>query len=588
MITLTKLNPNTPGQTKKMTGIFHYFLMGFIPIAMLIVLIAYAIYLVEYQNRVALKIEQNQSAINLQREAMLQDVNTVISDLLFLAAESELQEAFDDFNPEYLAQASSEMMNFSSAKKSYDQMRFIDKTGMEKIRINYDGSQAYIVPKNQLQSKRDRYYFIESLQLKMGEVYISPMDLNIEHGEIEYPHKPTLRVATPVVDNEGEFMGILIVNYLGQLMLDHFISIHADNPHLSHLVNSDGYWLHSYPHGLEWGFMFDDKKEQRFQADHARAWEIIKTKERGFIELDTGLYCFTSVDVSRTPLSDFDTPAQRQSAWKIISYNSRSELDLMLASTRDIIFLWSLISLLLVMVISWLLAGAIVNRKRAELIAQRAESRMKEAVRMALDSIITIDHEEYIVSFNVAAEKTFGVSSKEVIGKKLSETIMPERFREMHRKGMEHYLQSGEAPLLGKRLETMALHKDGHEFPIEVSITVIETDDHPQFTAFIRDARIALRQNDTFAEDTDVGFVPLAYLGGQARLSDKWRFLLDFEGLGASQGRAFDVAAKLGYAFSDRWEMAFGYRTIEGGADVEQVYNFAWLHFAVASIRVRF
>jgi len=107
-------------------------------------------------------------------------------------------------------------------------------------------------------------------------------------------------------------------------------------------------------------------------------------------------------------------------------------------------------------------------------------------------------------------------------------------------------------------------------------------------TGFVRDARIALRQADRSAEDTDVGLVPLVHLRGEARLSDRLRFLLDFEGLGASQGRAFDVAAKLGYAVSDRWEVAFGYRTIEGGADVDAVYNFAWLHFAVGALRVRF
>ncbi len=108
------------------------------------------------------------------------------------------------------------------------------------------------------------------------------------------------------------------------------------------------------------------------------------------------------------------------------------------------------------------------------------------------------------------------------------------------------------------------------------------------FTGFIRDARIALQQGDTFAEDTDVGFVPLVHLRGEGRFTDRWRFLLDFEGLGASQGRAFDIAAKLSYALSDNWELGFGYRTIEGGADVERVYNFAWLHFAVGSIRLRF
>jgi len=108
------------------------------------------------------------------------------------------------------------------------------------------------------------------------------------------------------------------------------------------------------------------------------------------------------------------------------------------------------------------------------------------------------------------------------------------------------------------------------------------------FTGFIRDARIALQQGDSFAEDTDVGFVPLVHLRGEGRFTDQWRFVLDFEGLGASQGRAFDIAAKLSYALSDNWELGFGYRTIEGGADVERVYNFAWLHFAVGSVRLRF
>jgi hypothetical protein len=107
-------------------------------------------------------------------------------------------------------------------------------------------------------------------------------------------------------------------------------------------------------------------------------------------------------------------------------------------------------------------------------------------------------------------------------------------------------------------------------------------------TAFVRDARIALEQDGVFAEDTDVGVVPLIYLAGEARWPSGWQLRLDVEGAAASQGRAFDIAAKVGYAFSDRWDLAVGYRTIEGGADVEQVYNFAWLHFAVVSLRFRY
>ena len=107
-------------------------------------------------------------------------------------------------------------------------------------------------------------------------------------------------------------------------------------------------------------------------------------------------------------------------------------------------------------------------------------------------------------------------------------------------------------------------------------------------TVFVRDARIALQQGDVFAEDTDVGLVPLVHFSGEGRLTDAWRLLIDFEGLGSTQGRAFDIAVKLGCEFADRWQLAFGYRTIEGGADVEEVFNFAWLHFGVASLRVAF
>jgi hypothetical protein len=107
-------------------------------------------------------------------------------------------------------------------------------------------------------------------------------------------------------------------------------------------------------------------------------------------------------------------------------------------------------------------------------------------------------------------------------------------------------------------------------------------------TAFVRDARIALEQGGRSAEDTDVGVVPLLYLGGEARWPSGWQLRLDVEGSAASQGRAFDVSAKLGYALNERWDVSLGYRTIEGGADVEQVYNFAWLHFAVVSVRFRY
>jgi hypothetical protein len=108
------------------------------------------------------------------------------------------------------------------------------------------------------------------------------------------------------------------------------------------------------------------------------------------------------------------------------------------------------------------------------------------------------------------------------------------------------------------------------------------------FTAKIRDAKIELSQAGTTSKDTDIGFVPLLYLAADWQFESRWHLLFDFDGLAGGPGRAFDVALKLGHDFNDRWAMTGGYRTIEGGADVDAVYNFAWLHFAVLSGVYRF
>jgi hypothetical protein len=103
------------------------------------------------------------------------------------------------------------------------------------------------------------------------------------------------------------------------------------------------------------------------------------------------------------------------------------------------------------------------------------------------------------------------------------------------------------------------------------------------FTAKVRDAKVELIQGRTTSRDTDVGFVPLLHLAADWQFASRWRLLFDFDGLAGGPGRAFDVALKLGHDVGERWRITGGYRTIEGGADVDAVYNFAWLHYAVVS-----
>ena len=105
------------------------------------------------------------------------------------------------------------------------------------------------------------------------------------------------------------------------------------------------------------------------------------------------------------------------------------------------------------------------------------------------------------------------------------------------------------------------------------------------FTAKVRDATVALEQGATASRKENVGFVPLLHLAGEWRLTPRWLATVDVDALAGGPGRAEDLAVKLGYRLTPQVSLHAGYRMVEGGADVEETYNFAWLHYAVASVR---
>ena len=105
----------------------------------------------------------------------------------------------------------------------------------------------------------------------------------------------------------------------------------------------------------------------------------------------------------------------------------------------------------------------------------------------ALDCIITMGQDGRVLEFNPAAERVFGFSRQEAVGEELAELIIPPRMREQHRRGLAHYLKTGEGPVIGKRIEIAGVRKDGSEILVEWTITVLKIDSSPIFTAYLRD-----------------------------------------------------------------------------------------------------
>ncbi|WP_435017218.1 PAS domain S-box protein [Tundrisphaera sp. TA3] len=126
-------------------------------------------------------------------------------------------------------------------------------------------------------------------------------------------------------------------------------------------------------------------------------------------------------------------------------------------------------------------------RRHAERELERSEARKAGILASALDAIISIDHEGRIVEWNPAAERIFGVGQSDVLGRSMAEIIIPPRMHEAHRRGLAHYLATGEGPILGRRFEITAIRPDGEEFPVEMAITPIAGSGPPVFTGHLRD-----------------------------------------------------------------------------------------------------
>jgi hypothetical protein len=107
-------------------------------------------------------------------------------------------------------------------------------------------------------------------------------------------------------------------------------------------------------------------------------------------------------------------------------------------------------------------------------------------------------------------------------------------------------------------------------------------------TLLVRDAKTALQQGAVQRAKNDVGVVPLLHLYGAWHLTERTSLVADFEGAAAPQGRAVDLALSLEHTLPSGWRLFAGYRTLEGGADNDSVYTFAWLHFAVLGLGYRF
>ncbi|QYZ65097.1 MAG: histidine kinase [Gammaproteobacteria bacterium (ex Lamellibrachia satsuma)] len=439
------------------------FLQIFVPLLLVLVVVGFMHYYTLYTTERVSRESSETLNVGLARRMIASDISAVVSDLLFLVEHIERQKIFQMDLSTMREQIGLEFLVFAEKKRLYDQIRFLDEQGMEVVRINFNDGNPAAIPIAELQNKATRYYFQEASQLASGSIYVSPLDLNIEAGKIEYPLKPVMRFAAPVFDIQGNKRGILLLNFLGDRLIDNFTHAAANIGEHIELVNNEGYWLSSPVSQDNWGFMLGN--DATFGKRHPVAWKQISAFNSGQFELGDGLFTFATVHPNQAALETSATSIgsvrqselRRDNYWKIISRVPPSEIySSMPLFLRTHLALY-LATFMLIGIGSAFLAYSHLRHRRAE-----AQSEYEQRFRHTLENIelaaVALDRSGNIRFCNNHFLSLTGWQRHEVVGENWVEKFAPQENDQNVRQVLERMANPEDFPT---HLETQVKTKSG-------------------------------------------------------------------------------------------------------------------------------
>lgn len=291
-----------------------------------------------YQDKVngkeeLVRVDQNR-AVSIRQSCLMDDFNVPFADVRILAKILSYKMSDNGPSTEVVLQV---LHAFAENKRQYGQVRFLDATGKEKVRINNEEGRIRVVPESDLQSKAHRPYVKASMQLGADDVYVSPLDLNIENQKIEVPYVPVIRFATPVTNVNGRRMGFVVLNFYAAEMLNHFKETASDILSNAMLLNAQGYWLVSDEKEACWAFMFEKNEnvagKSTFAARYPIIWNQVLNADVGQIRNGGGLFTWRIVTPSfAVPSTSLE--GARPYKWVVMQHVSEEKLN----ELKDAIF----------------------------------------------------------------------------------------------------------------------------------------------------------------------------------------------------------------------------------------------------------
>ena len=265
--------------------------------------------------------------------------------------------------------AQNEFLAFSNQRKIYYQVRYLDETGQELVRVDFKDGKASVRAEERLQNKGNRYYFTDAVKLPEGQVFVSPLDLNREKGQIEVPHKPVIRYAVPLKYEDGSKAGVVLTNVDAKQFLSTLKK--------TMLVDEEGFYLAHQDQAKTWGSPRDLDTSQSFKQDYASIIdEVVGTS--GTIQTAMQAISFQEMTIPGTFRN-----------WKIISSRNLDDLLLNIRSFQKTFW-----SILVGSLIAAIIFALFLDRKISRPIEQLTEEANKVSMGDLNNPVISSDKSE--------------------------------------------------------------------------------------------------------------------------------------------------------------------------------------------------
>ncbi len=420
-----------------------------------------AYYRIEADHDLALMSADNERILRLASLTMTESLAGVMSDLRYLGRHNEVESYLLSGTEESARVLAQEYVALLRQKRDYGQVRFIDTDGRERIRANHAPGSVYITPVDQLQAQHERYYFKALTRLNGNQIYVSPMDLNVEQRQIESPFKPMIRFGMAVFDRQGTRRGYVVINYLAEHLLNKMRSVAGAEQPLW-LLDAQGEWLLGSDADV-WSGQLPERRERGFAKRHPVVWEAMRQQASGTLSLGT-----TDLQFMRVfPLQSLADPgigvslAQPVEAdsyhWYLLCGNSPAATAAGQARLASLA-VWSGIALALIVLLASSVLAYAIARQRA----------LSKALEQAVDNlpvlIAYIDAGQHFRFNNRAYLDTYGITPKDLYGKSMREILGEDGYGQVR-----PYLEQA---LAGQRTE-FELHEESGPGPRDLAVTYV-------------------------------------------------------------------------------------------------------------------